>query len=116
MIYSNEYIIYITDAPKSPRQFSVSKEGPDFVTLAWKPPSEDGGSKVKGYTIKQREGPDGDWKTVANIKPYDGSYKVQNLKEGVEYYFSIAAENEAGEGVSCELKAPVVPKKPPGKL
>ncbi|KAK3083483.1 hypothetical protein FSP39_023775 [Pinctada imbricata] len=102
------------DAPSSPRQFSVSKEGPDFVTLAWKPPSEDGGSKVKGYTIKQREGPDGDWKTVANIKPYDGSYKVQNLKEGVEYYFSIAAENEAGEGVSCELEAPVVPKKPPG--
>ena len=84
------------------------------MTLNWKPPTEDGGSKVKGYTIKQREGPDGDWKTIAKVKPYDTSYKVPNLKEGTEYNFSIAAENEAGEGLPCQLDSPVVPKRPPG--
>lgn len=112
---NNSYCYGILDAPSSPSQFKVSKVGPDFVTLDWKPPSSDGGSKVTGYVVKQKKGPDGDWEEVATLKAFDTSYKVPKLKEDQEYFFSITALNKKGAGETSELDTAAVPKRPPGK-
>lgn len=94
-------------------QVKVSKLGPDFVTLDWKSLSSDGGSKVTGYVVKQKRGSDGDWEEVATLKAIETSYKVPKLDEDQEYFFSITALNQNGQGETCELDTSVVPKRPP---
>nr|XP_034300668.1 twitchin isoform X1 [Crassostrea gigas]XP_034300669.1 twitchin isoform X1 [Crassostrea gigas]XP_034300670.1 twitchin isoform X1 [Crassostrea gigas]XP_034300671.1 twitchin isoform X1 [Crassostrea gigas]XP_034300672.1 twitchin isoform X1 [Crassostrea gigas]XP_034300673.1 twitchin isoform X1 [Crassostrea gigas]XP_034300674.1 twitchin isoform X1 [Crassostrea gigas]XP_034300675.1 twitchin isoform X1 [Crassostrea gigas] len=104
------------DVLSSPRQVKVSKLGPDFVTLDWKSLSSDGGSKVTGYVVKQKRGSDGDWEEVATLKAIETSYKVPKLDEDQEYFFSITALNQNGQGETCELDTSVVPKRPPDCL
>lgn len=103
------------DVLSSPRQIKVSKLGPDFVTLDWKSLSSDGGSKVTGYVVKQKRGSDGDWEEVATLKAIETSYKVPKLDEDQEYFFSITALNQNGQGETCELDTSVVPNRPPEK-
>lgn len=100
------------DVLSSPRQVKVSKLGPDFVTLDWKSLSSDGGSKVTGYVVKQKRGSDGDWEEVATLKAIETSYKVPKLDEDQEYFFSITALNQNGQGETCELDMSVVPRPP----
>lgn len=56
-----------------------------------------------------------DWKKVAELKPYDTTYKVTDLTENVGYYFAVTAKNEAGFGEACETDALIKPKKPEGE-
>jgi hypothetical protein len=92
----------------------VPKVGEDFVELDWKAPSRDGGSKVKVYHIYQSTTP-GNWQEVATVKSFDTHHSVSGLKEGVEYYFAVAAENEAGVGKRCETDKAIKPVKPKGQ-
>uniref|UniRef100_A0A8W8P2W6 Fibronectin type-III domain-containing protein n=1 Tax=Magallana gigas TaxID=29159 RepID=A0A8W8P2W6_MAGGI len=77
--------------------------------------SSNGGSKVTGYVVKQKRGSDGDWEEVATLKAIETSYKVPKLDEDQEYFFSITALNQNGQGETCELDTSVVPKRPPEK-
>lgn len=106
----------MTEKPGPPEKLTTAKVGPDFVTLDWTPPTKTGGEKVKGYIVKMKEGPSDEWTTVATVKPFDNSYKVANLKDGVEYTFAVSAENSVGQGDMCQLDSTVVPKKPAGML
>lgn len=40
----------------------------DSVTLSWRPPRHDGGSKIKGYIVQKKKKGDADW-SDANISP-----------------------------------------------
>lgn len=50
-----EVPMYPADAPDQPKVEKVTK---DSVTLSWKKPANDGGSKITGYVIEKRS-PDG---------------------------------------------------------
>ncbi|RWR99121.1 twitchin-like protein, partial [Dinothrombium tinctorium] len=66
---------FALDAPDMPKPEKITK---DSVTLSWKKPSNDGGSKIIGYVILSR------------------TNTVTGLKEGEEYEFRVAV-NEIGE-------------------
>ena len=83
------------------------------VTLTWKPPSNDGGSKIIAYHIQQKEN-DGDWENIAKVKALDLDYKINNLLPGKSYSFAILAENAVGKGPAVEISEPVVLKAKPG--
>lgn len=101
--------------PGPPQNVRAARVGIDYVTLEWKPPASDGGSKVNGYRIEKAEEISGDWVKVADIKAVDTTYKVEHLKENVGYYFAVSAKNEAGLGEPCETDALIKPKKPEGR-
>ncbi|GFO38541.1 titin, partial [Plakobranchus ocellatus] len=100
--------------PEPPQNVHAARIGADYVTLEWKPPAKDGGSKVTGYKIQKCEEIDGDWVTVKEVKAIDTTFKVERLKENVGYYFSVSAKNEAGYSEPCEADALIKPKKPEG--
>ena len=55
----------IAEKPGKPDVPDIAKMTPKFAQLAWKPPAEDGGSKIFNYVIEYRQ--DGDFKwTRAN--------------------------------------------------
>jgi len=49
------------DAPEPPKPDRITR---DSVTLSWRPPRSDGGSKIKGYIIQKKEKGDSDWSDV----------------------------------------------------
>ena len=85
------------------------------MTLEWKPPATDGGAKVTGYRVEKCEETSEEWVRVEDVKSYDTVYKVTGLKDGVGYYFSVSAKNQAGYGEPCETETPVKPQKPEGR-
>ena len=96
-------------APSKPAEISVKNIMDDSLTLTWKPPKEDGGSKVEKYHIMMKED-DGEWKELATVKSYDNDYKVPNLKPDKKYDFAVVAENKAGRGDAMETVTPTVLK------
>jgi len=95
------------EAPGKPTDVKVEEITKDCATLAWSPPSDDGGAPITNYVVEMREVGDMKWR-VANKGQVtkDASYKMTGLREGASYEFRISAENKAGTG------APSIPSKP----
>lgn len=93
----------------------VSKITKKSVTIDWGTPSDDGGSKITRYHIYTSKKTRGEWKEVAKVKAFDSDYEVQDLEEGQDYFFAVAAENEVGIGKMAETEAAAKPQKPMGK-
>lgn len=100
--------------PEPPRNLHAARIGADYVTLEWKPPSQDGGAKVTAYRIEMCEETSEEWTKVEDIKSFDTVYKVTGLQEGVGYFFSVSARNQVGFSEPCETDAVIKPKKPEG--
>lgn len=114
MIIIMHMFFVISEPPGPPIKFTVDKVGADFATLQWKSPKVDGGSKVTTYHLKKRVKATGDWEKVATTSEFELTYKVKGLKENVEHYFSVCAENNAGVGPAAETEK-VVPKREASK-
>ena len=67
-----------TAAPEKPTDVNVKAINNDNVTLTWKKPKQDGGSKVTGFRILMQED-GGEWKEIAKLKSIDDDYKVGSL-------------------------------------
>ena len=52
-----------------------------------------------------------DWVRVSNVSVDERTYKVTDLTEGEEYFFSVCAENKVGPGGAAEIPDAIVPMK-----
>ncbi|GMT25440.1 hypothetical protein PFISCL1PPCAC_16735 [Pristionchus fissidentatus] len=84
--------------PGPPSQASAASIGRNHVTLTWNPPLDDGGSKITGYHVEQREYGSNNWLTVSDYNIVNPEYTVPNLKEFHDYEFRIVAENKEAGG------------------
>ncbi|KAL7882191.1 hypothetical protein AOLI_G00090400, partial [Acnodon oligacanthus] len=90
--------VSVLDKPGAP-------EGPIFITgvtceqccLAWKPPKQDGGSKITHYIVERRESSRLIW-TLVEPKVQTENLKVTKLLEGNEYIFRVLPVNKFGVG------------------
>uniref|UniRef100_A0AAR2J785 Titin n=1 Tax=Pygocentrus nattereri TaxID=42514 RepID=A0AAR2J785_PYGNA len=90
--------VSVLDKPGTP-------EGPIFITgvtceqccLAWKPPKQDGGSKIIHYIVERRESSRLIW-TLVEPKVQTENLKVTKLLEGNEYIFRVLPVNKFGVG------------------
>lgn len=105
--------LYIIAIPEAPVSIATKDVKEDKLVLTWKPPKEDGGSKIETYHIKMKE-EDGDWIEIAKVKSFEKDHKVENLKPGKSYRFAVTAENDVGQGQPAETTSPVIPKRKPG--
>ena len=85
---------YPPDAPDMPRVDKITK---DSVTLTWRKPINDGGSKITGYIVQKRPKNGKDWMNATKFPCSDTRFTVADLTEGDEYEFRIIAVNDQGE-------------------
>jgi len=64
------------DAPEPPQPDRITR---DSVTLSWRPPRNDGGSKIKGYIIQKKGKGDDDWSDVNGTPVPVNVFKVSYI-------------------------------------
>ena len=57
--------------------------------LIWTPPSDDGGTAILRYVIKQRETSRHLWAKLDSVKAELNKYEVAKLNDGREYEFQV---------------------------
>lgn len=103
-----------TDVPDAPIYLRSTKIGSDYAILEWKPPIHDGGSKITQYTLKKRESPTDVATDVLSVSGREHVATVRGLKQNINYYFSVVAENKIGSSKPCEADDAVTLSKPLG--
>lgn len=106
--------IFISDPPGPPLNLIPVKIGKNFVSLEWKHPKENGGSKITKYIVQKRKNKKDDWENVMAIGALDLSWKVTDLEENIGYYFAVRAENAAGQGPPVETLDIITPRREAG--
>ncbi|XP_034031401.1 titin-like, partial [Thalassophryne amazonica] len=107
--------------PSAPTDVEVTNATTEAMTICWKRPASDGGSRINGYIIEKREKQGLRWVRVNKKPVYDLRAKASGLREGCEYEFRVFAENAAGlsdPSVPCLLTLAEDPKflpSPPAK-
>lgn len=82
--------------PSAPTDVEVTSATSDSMTVCWKRPVTDGGSRISGYIIEKREKQGVRWVRVNKKAVYDLRVKASCLQAGCEYEFRVFAENAAG--------------------
>lgn len=100
------------DAPDPPKADRITK---DSVTLSWRPPRNDGKSKIKGYILQQKAKDDKNWKNVNEVPITNTVHTIPNLKEGEEYNFRVIAVNDVGPSDPSKPSANIVIEEQPNK-
>ena len=119
-MYYEYYLIYgvfIPDVPEAPDAPIVDTVFSESCQVAWQPPDNDGGSPITGYHLERRLTSSSHWVNVKEAIP-ELELKAEDLNEGDEYEFRVAAENKAGIGPYSAPSQPFTAKNPwdkPGK-
>ncbi|XP_023931299.1 twitchin isoform X3 [Lingula anatina] len=79
--------------------------------LSWKPPKDDGGSRVTHYVVERKDISKPYWTTVGSFVK-GTEFDVQGLIENNQYLFRVAAANENGTGEFLEAPNPITAKMP----
>ncbi|CAH8545499.1 unnamed protein product [Schistosoma haematobium] len=99
------------DAPDAPENVKVESFDSHGVTLAWKPPENDGGNPIHGYLIEKRT-PNGEWKPATTGLVHGKEAELTGLEKGQTYEFRVSAVNDAGAGRPSKATLPQVIKDP----
>lgn len=84
------------DAPDPPVDVETHNPTSSTITLTWKPPMYDGGSKIMGYILERQQKGEDKWERCNDFLVPVLSYTVRGLTEGKSYAFRVKAENAAG--------------------
>lgn len=103
--------VMVKDSPGPPEDLSVSNVTKKSAKLSWKPPRNDGGSKIQTYIVSKRRSDGRGWvKVDSGVSATQST--VRDMLEGYEYYFRVCAVNAIGQGACAETEQPIVARDP----
>ena len=112
---SNEIKAIPIGRPTPPQNLSA-RTGDRFILLSWKPPLNNGGLNLTGYSIYRNITQNKNNKEI--VKTTTGmtiSFNDTNVTNGLKYYYCVTASNSIGKSnFSIEISAiPLIPNSPP---
>ena len=110
-----KFNLKLPGVPSEPRDFDVKDTTSTTVTLKWKEPESNGGLPIKLYFLERKEKKFGSWVKERKIKVPSTEFTVEGLREGVDYYFRLLAENDEGSSKPVETSQVFQLTKAPSK-
>uniref|UniRef100_A0A0N5A493 non-specific serine/threonine protein kinase n=1 Tax=Parastrongyloides trichosuri TaxID=131310 RepID=A0A0N5A493_PARTI len=105
---STGFWINVTGLPSAPQgPMIISNINQHGCMLQWKPPSNDGGSRIIGYAIEKKDIEKEEWISVASTVK-DLYFIVSSLFPQHTYEFRIMAVNENGQGPPLVSPEPIL--------
>uniref|UniRef100_A0A3Q3GU80 Titin n=1 Tax=Labrus bergylta TaxID=56723 RepID=A0A3Q3GU80_9LABR len=101
------FTLKVMDTPGAPQAVAFKEVSRGSVTLVWEPPLLDGGARIHHFIVERREASRRTWQQSGG-KCTQLILKIQDLLEGVPYFFRVSAENQHGVGEAFELTEPVI--------
>lgn len=101
------FTVKVMDTPGPPEGVALKEVSRGSVTLIWEPPLNDGGARIHHYVVERREASRRTWQQSGG-KCKQQILKIQDLLEGVPYFFRVSAENQHGVGEAFEITQPVI--------
>jgi len=101
------FTVKVMDTPGAPQTLALQEVSRGAVTLTWEPPTNDGGARIHHYVVERREATRRTWQQSGG-KCTEQILRIQDLLEGVPYFFRVSAENQHGLGEALELTEPVI--------
>ena len=104
----------VNPPPGPPIELSA-RPGSGQVSLSWKPPWDDGGIPITGYTVEYKQSSVSDWSGASMASVTETNAVVAGLTNGVSYDFRVRARSSAGAGdPSAEVSATPTASSTPG--
>ncbi|XP_033640975.1 twitchin-like isoform X1 [Asterias rubens] len=100
------------DAPGAPQAPQATQTDRTAISIAWKPPTHDGGNPISSYIVEKREAGMTKWSPATRAPVKDTSCSVPKLNEGTDYEFRVTAQNEAGPGRPSEASEAITAAPP----
>lgn len=101
------FTLKVMDTPGPPQAVVFKEVSRGSITLTWEPPLNDGGARILHYIVERREASRRTWQQSGG-KCTQNILKIQDLLEGVPYFFRVSAENQYGMGEALEMTEPVI--------
>ncbi|MDG6224784.1 MAG: fibronectin type III domain-containing protein [Candidatus Thermoplasmatota archaeon] len=89
--------------PGSPMGYNI-EAGDRFVILSWETPLDHGGTPVTGFKVFRGESSQ-EMGLYATIEGPEHTYNDTKVKNGLTYYYKVAATNAVGDGPFTEAKS-----------
>ena len=96
---SVEYSVTPGTVPSAPSGLVATPSGTTSISLAWSPPSNDGGWAIDGYNVFRSTSSSGPFVSVGGPEA-DELIDTGGLKPSTTYYYEVKASNGLGEGVA----------------
>ncbi|XP_060843297.1 muscle M-line assembly protein unc-89 [Rhopalosiphum padi] len=80
---------------------------PDVITVKWKPPARDSGSKITGYIVEHRRTISPHWVKATPGKVQHNQLTLSGLEPGWRYQFRVKAFNASGQSPPSVVSDPV---------
>ncbi|XP_066264227.1 titin-like [Branchiostoma lanceolatum] len=96
------------EPPEKPKNLTVEEVTPATVSLAWKRPDWDGGSRISGYLVEYLAPGEEEWTKAATAR--NVSYTVFGLDRDATYRFRVTTLTELSQSVPAELPEPITCK------
>ncbi|KAI8488689.1 Titin-like, partial [Branchiostoma belcheri] len=96
------------EPPEKPKNLTVEEVTPATVSLAWKRPDWDGGSRISGYLVEYLAPNEEEWTKAATAR--NVNYTVFGLDRDATYRFRVTTLTELSQSVPAELPEPITCK------
>lgn len=91
-----QILVYVAGPPSYPEKFHYTERTKNSITLAWKPPRNDGGSPIIGYYVEKKKQEQQAFEPCNTDICPDLSMTVEGLEEDWMYEFRIKCANLIG--------------------
>ncbi len=95
------------DVPGKPGRPQAVDADTTFISINWKPPTSNGGSKITGYDVERRDLLGGRWIRISTKQVSSTSFMDTDVTANHQYEYKVRAHNAAGPGLHSEPSLPI---------
>ncbi|XP_030321545.1 immunoglobulin-like and fibronectin type III domain-containing protein 1 isoform X3 [Calypte anna] len=95
--------VVVVDKPQPPvGPIKIIENSGNSITIAWKPPKDDGGKPVQSYIVESQQVGKGSWVALGETPRTSTTFTTNKVEPGMSYYFRVRAVNAEGSSDALE--------------